>query len=207
MLLIQKKLVELLHTKKYYSNYYNRSITKYRDINAYITLFDRLSKKSCPITTDKKINHTACINFGCTLNSVKRDLHASFSIVKAQKFCNILFYKMKIGTYKIVVELHFFKNKLVFFKYLFPSLRNQREIEKQLRNKYLEKNRLIDFDSQYIIDPYNNYIKIDNEVCFSIYYISPNFGFFEYLSQRRKILKKDIKLKKQLTYTELIDKL
>ncbi len=207
MLLIQKKLSELLGGKKYYSNYYNQSVSKYRDINCYLSVYDKLPKKHYSILTEERINHSDDINFGDSIYSVKRKLNVVYSLVKIQRYCHVLFYKMRIGVYKIVVELHFFKSKLVFFKYTFPSINKHKEIEKYVKKKYLNTNQLIDFSNQCIIDKSNSYLRIENEVAFSLYYVSMKFGFADYLKKKKKTMKKRKIHRENYVINELLEKL
>ncbi|WP_143032123.1 hypothetical protein [Tenacibaculum sp. MAR_2009_124] len=207
MLLIQRKLSELLGNKKYYSNYYNQSISKYRDITCYISVYEKLPEKQSSILTEEKINHSDDVNFGDSMYSVKKKLNVPYSLVKVQRYCHVLFYKMRIGVYKIIVELHFFKNKLVFFKYTFPSLNKHLEIEKFVKKKYLDSNRLMDFSKQCIIDNWNSCLRIENEVAFSLYYVSMKFGFAEYLKKKKKSIKERKVYRESYILNELLERL
>ena len=207
MLLIQRKLSELLGNKRYYSNYYNQSISKYRDINCYLSVYDKLPEKHCSILTAERINHSDDINFGDSIYSVKKKLNVIYSIVKVQRYCHVLFYKMRIGIYKIVVELHFFKSKLVYFKYTFPSINKRLDIEKFVKKKYLDSNRLIDFSKQCIIDKGNNHLRIENEVAFSLYYVSMKFGFADYLKKKKKSINRRKVNREKYNLNELLERL
>lgn len=206
MLLIQKKLISILN-KRYYSNYYNRSVLKYKNIDYYLSVYDKLTNSKIPVLTKEEINHTDLIKFGTKIADVKKKIHLPFTSIKSQKDCDIIFYKMKIGVYKLVVELHFFKLRLVFFKYAFPSLSNYKEIEEVIKQKYFRKNMLIDFQTQCIVDKNNGFVKVDNDVTFSLFYYTPNFGFFDYLEKVRQDKLVKTERKNDLIFLELLNKL
>ncbi len=207
MLKIHKKIKEVLSTRKYYNDYYNQSITRYKDVNCYLSVYGKLSKNNCFIHTKHSINHSSTITFGNSLSSVKKKIDVPYSLVKVQDFCRILFYKIRIGRYKMIVELHFYKKKLVFFKYTFPALNNKREVESYVMKKYLLKNQLIDFSQQAIVDNNHNYLKVDHEIAFSIYYLSKKYGFYDYLKKKKKSIDSMNLNKENYFLDELIDKL
>ncbi|TYQ00472.1 hypothetical protein C7447_1011088 [Tenacibaculum adriaticum] len=208
MLLIKKKLFGLLNSKKYYNNYYyTKSISKYKDINSYINIYEDFLSSNDIIKTSERISHSSNISFGTDISTAKKEIGTPYKFIKNLNLCDILFYKTKISNYKIDIELHFFKKKLVFYKYTFPFSFYTKEIENQVQNKYFKGNKLIDFKNQLIADANNSFLKIDNEVSFSIYYFSLNHGFYDYLKNQKEILKFHSLNKQRIAVFELLETL
>jgi hypothetical protein len=206
MLLIQKKLNNLLNSKQYYNNYFNRCVNKYKKVENYITVYDSLMKFNNFIKTDIVVNHTSNIHFGMRLNKVIKYINVPYRIIKNNDICEIIFYKEKIGDYKTVIELHFFEKKLCFFKYTFPSSCKKTEIKNIIKNKYFNKNILFNYKMDLITDN-NNYMRIEDEVSFSVYYFSLNFGLYDFLIKQKAQIKHKKTIRKELQLRRFLDKI
>ena len=202
MLEVQKKLKLLINKRQYYNSYFNRCINRYKKIENYISLYDDFYKSIDSVETSEVINHSSKIFFGINLYDAVKQIDVPYRLKRNKKLCDIIFYKTKIDSHKIIVELHFFKKKLIYFKYLFPAVMDSSKIVNRVKRKYVSKE--IDFcsNSNLIVDLNNNYLKIENEVSLTLNYYSLNFGFQNFLKEKQQLvdhrnsLKKEFGLKK-----------
>lgn len=204
MLLI-RKINNLLNGKKYYNYYYSQIIKKYKNIDSYTAIYDSISQTNNVYKSLTTINFSSDIEFGSNINKVKKSINSSYRFIKNSKSCDIIFYTTKVGYHKIIIELHFFKSKFVFFKYTFPSLEDKKKIENLVLKKYFNKKTSI--ENQLITDSNNNYIKIENEVTFSIYYFSKNYGFYNFLKQQQDNSKMEILNQHYNSDSQLLEKI
>ncbi|CAM1363553.1 hypothetical protein [Tenacibaculum xiamenense] len=133
--------------------------------------------------TNCKIDHFFDINFGDSLIEVKQKLRVIYSIIAVRSFLDVLCYKIRIGEHRIEVELHFYKNKLVFFKYAFPFIKDRTDIISHLNQKYFMNMNHIDFIDEGAVDLDDNFVRVCEKEVFTVMYLSRESRFLEYLSQ------------------------
>lgn len=207
MLLIQK-INNILNSRKYYNNYYSQIIKKYKNVASYNAIFNHISSKNTIIKTSVPICLSNEVQFGACINSVKKEINTSYRFIKSSELCDIIFFTTKIGGYRITTELHFFKNKLIFFKYIFPSLSNKKKIENLIKKKYLIRESVTDkINNLLITDSLNGYLKTENEVTFSIYYFSIDYGFYDFLKQQQENSKMNILNEHHKSESQLLEKI
>ncbi|CAM1357574.1 MULTISPECIES: hypothetical protein [Tenacibaculum] len=187
MLKVQKKINQLINKRQYYNSYFNRCINKYKKIENYYSLYEEFKGEIKSVKTSEIINHSSKIFFGVDLYDAKKNIDVPYRLKVNKKLCDIIFYKTKLDSHKIIVELHFFKKKLVFFKYLFPTTVNRPKIEERVKKKYLKNSNTFCNKSNLIVDEKNNYLRIENEVSLTLNYYSLEFDFFKSLKKYQMI--------------------
>ncbi len=60
------------------------------------------------VKTSEIINHSSKIFFGVDLYDAKKNIDVPYRLKVNKKLCDIIFYKTKLDSHKIIVELHFF---------------------------------------------------------------------------------------------------
>ncbi|WP_299162935.1 hypothetical protein [uncultured Tenacibaculum sp.] len=207
MLLI-RKINNILNSRKYYNHYYNQIIKKYKNIDSYTAIFNNVLQQNNSIGSKTPIRFSDDIQFGDCISKVKKGINTSYRFIKNVALCDIIFFTTKVGGYIITTELHFFKNKLIFFKYTFPSLLNKKRIEKLIKRKYLIKESVTNnINNLLVTDSFNSYLKTENEVTFSIYYISKNYGFYDFLKQHQETSKLNILNQYSNSESQLLEKI
>ncbi len=131
--------------------------------------------------TNCKIDHFYDVNFGDSVNEVKQKLQAIYSIIPVGNLLDILCYKIKIGEHRIEVELHFYRNELVFFKYAFPFIEDRADIISHLNQKYFENMTYVDFLYEGAVDIDDNFLRVCNKEVFTVLYLSRRSKFVGYL--------------------------
>lgn len=172
---IKKTLRRFFKNKsKYYSYSYYRdsSFFMYNNIESLCYLF---KTKNEIIKTEKTIFLHTNTPFGSNLKSIKRKLGKPSCYIKKSinSLCfDILFYKMYLGGYKTKHEVHFYKNKLYYFSYVFSYLNesDKKFLKKIVCKKYLKQE--CELNNITIIDKYGNSIFISENVDFTINYIT-----------------------------------
>jgi len=169
------------YNKGYYNNSSN-NLDKYKSLDTYLNLYTNCKEKE-KLLTNTEICFSPAIKFGSTLEEVKKDNPLEHTISENTKDCTILFYKITEGRYKFRLELHFFKNKLVFFKYILRSSGGKKMILNLFAKKYLksEEHGVPDFSKITLTDSSRNHIEIDNSVFLAVNYFTFKYGFFDYL--------------------------
>lgn len=207
MNILPKTLARVLQNRKYYTFYYKSAINKYTHFNSYLQVFNDMKTLKTQVLTDQKIVFLEDIPLGTTLNYVKDRFYGSYRIVNKLKNVTILLSEIKLYDFKFSLEMHFFREKLVFFKYTFKKKSQKKMLIDLIKKKYRVEDLKNDFYNYFCIaDGKNNYITIEDNVNLSINYITYNFGFFEYL----KDLKEEEFLlanRRELAINELINKL
>ncbi|SEB68365.1 hypothetical protein SAMN04489761_1436 [Tenacibaculum sp. MAR_2009_124] len=181
MLLIQNEVINVsnasnLETKKLLELSERKSLKYYNSL--YTGFFSQLY-----IRSNSKINHFFDIEFGDSINEVKRKLQVVYSSIPIGGFLDVLCYKIKIGEHKIEVELHFYQNDLVFFKYAFPFIKNRGEIIHYLNQKYFKNVSHFGFISEGIMDPYDNCLRVCDKEVFTVMYLCRKSSFLAYLNE------------------------
>ncbi len=186
MKFINRTFSRLLKNRRYYTPYYKRTLHRYTNTIVYYELYNRVVRANDFFSTKEKIAFSNQITFGSTFNQVKNRFYGSFRVVNKVKHITILFSEMKIDKYKFSLEMHFFKDSLVFFKYVFRNNEQKDFLLNMIREKYLNKSNKEIKNQLFIRDNHQNCIYIENEVDLSINYVSFNHGFFEYLSMKKE---------------------
>ncbi len=185
-MLLFHKLNNLLYNGKYYSNYFSSCIRRYNEIGAYLSLYNCFNKKSINKTV-KEIAFDSNIIFGSTLSDFKKKINIPYRLVKNKEYTDIIFYTTKIGeTFQTNVELHFFKNRLVFFKKKFTPNVDENIIYNSIKEKYLTKNEYFSIKDNIIADESGAFINIEKEVYLSINYLTFKYGFYDFLCKKQR---------------------
>ncbi|WP_075341034.1 hypothetical protein [Tenacibaculum agarivorans] len=204
MLLFRKTFSYFFKSKKYHTSYFERIINNYKYTDSYLNLFNSLESLKTECKTSEKITFFNDIDFGAHLNRVKSRIKGSFRIVKKIKFIDVLFMEVKLGSYKFIVELHFFKQQLVCFRYIFRD-QNEKEVFINLIAKKYFNLKKLDLFNSYVKDEKSNYIFIEKEVDFSINYITYEYGFYNYLLESKFEKEIDESLQHEKAIAELYD--
>jgi len=176
---IRDFVYQILGAKKtsYYNpkNYYREKfINKYRNGKFYFNLMDRVEKMEemktiVPISFIENIK----LNEVSVKDVIKEYGSSNYKIIsEGLSGVEILFYKLKLGEYKMKIEFHFFNAKLFFYSCTFSmsNVINKSEILKIIKDKYSVEG-LFGNGNNYIIDEYNNIILSNNNIDFSLYYL------------------------------------
>ncbi len=207
-MLIIRKINNLLYSKQYYNNYFNRCTYKYKRVETYLSIYSRLFECRSIVSTPETITYTSNITFGSTLNSAQKIIVSPYRLVKNSHLCDIIFYTTKIGKHKIIIELHFFKKKLVFFKQTFPSSIDLNTITTNFKSKYsLGGKDTINLNNSLIMDNNKSFIKIENEVALCIYYFNLNSEFYPYLLEKQKLTQEEKLQKKMILEDKLLQQI
>ena len=190
--------------------YYEEILDKYSNGQFYKNLNEKLGNLSKKRTTvDIKVFENK--NFdGVFMKNVFRQYGKSNYKVKNEDFpaiC-ILFYKRRIGKYKVKMEFHFYNNKLFFVSYNFPYVSDESyyEVVRVITDKYLEDS-CRDLSDIYIIDRNNNIILPDNVFGFSVYYFRPDGNTFNSVLKYMDALIAKNRLRGEMSRKVLYDRL
>ncbi|WP_299673751.1 hypothetical protein [uncultured Tenacibaculum sp.] len=156
------------------------------------------------------MNFSESIRFGTSLKKVKSKLKKPFRIVKQLKYISILFTELKILDYKFIVEMHFYKQELVCFKYIFRDNINKEELKNIIVKKYLKENfSSFNFNDCHINDEDNNCLFLIDEVNLSVNYIGRKKEFYNYVIQLNEQRKAEelLKDKERSTTSKLYKRL
>ena len=200
---------QIFGTKKafYYNpkNYYiEKFVNKYRNGKFYFNLIDKVEKMdeiktnvAIEFIENKKLNEVV-------IKDVIKEYGSSNCKIISEDLLGveILFYKLKLGKYKMKLEFHFFNDKLFFYSYVFSmnNVKDKNEIIKIIKDKYSVKG-LSDKGSNYIIDDNKNIILTNNDINFSIYYLCNPKMIKENFVER--IDEKEVDKYKELLFSKL----
>ncbi|WP_408039806.1 hypothetical protein [Tenacibaculum amylolyticum] len=207
MEIIRKTLARVLNTRKYYTSYYRNAIYKYTDFNSYFELFSNIASQTNVTIAKKEIAFLEDIPMGSSFNTVKNRIYGSFRIVRELKHITMLLSEIKLYDFKFTLEMHFFRDKLVFFKYVFKNKEQKDLLIDLVLKKYFNKEKEDRCNSLYATDTNNNYIHLEDEVHLSISYLTLNFGFFEYLTDLKEEEEMLIMTRNKTAVEELFNKL
>jgi len=186
-------------------NYYiEKLVNKYRNGKFYFNLIERVEKMDeiktnvvIEFIDNKKLNEVV-------INDVIKEYGSSnYKIISEDLLgVEILFYKLKLGEYKMKLEFHFFNDKLFFYSYTFSmnSVKNKNEIIKIIKDKYSVQG-LSDKGKNYIIDDNKNMILSNHDINFSIYYLCNPKKIKENIAER--IDEKEVDRYKELLFSKL----
>jgi hypothetical protein len=179
-----KKIIHFLGNIKSVGYFKHNNLFKYKSLETYLNIYYSCIEKD-KVLTNTKICFSPDINFGSSIKEVKKKNPNECTVVENTKDCKILIYKIKVGGYKFRLEMHFFKNKLVFFNYILRTSQDKKMILNLITKKYLspEDTISLDFSKNTLTDGLRNYIEIDNSVLLSVRYFTFKYGFFDYLKK------------------------
>jgi hypothetical protein len=204
---LKKKASSLFQKEKYYTNYYERILSKYSDLNTYLTLFEKCDARK-HIITREKIHYSSGLEFGSTIKKVKKNNFPHYVIEHLDEF-TVLLYRIMIGGHKAKLEMHFYKNTLFFFNYSFSYLTDvdKENIIEVLAKKYLGNTLNFDTRNQNITDDFNNHILVENGIDFVIHYITLEGESHNSIRKIKEREKKNQSKKMELRQKELYSKL
>lgn len=185
-------------------SYFYRSFFNVKNIDYYLSLFNELENRE-NVVTEKEICLSSKFSFGSSIREVKYGLKEDFYKVKSLCGTVVLYAKTFVGSDKVILELHFYKKKLVLFRYTFSNINNKNKIESTLVEKYLNPDTKVCLDNCLIKDYANNSIVIDDKVNFSVLYFSFNFGFYDHIMKINKT-NKDKSINRRIKWNEEIMK-
>ena len=159
---------------------YFDSLNKYKELNSYGDIYDKnISRRK--VSTDVKMEYSKHIHFGTSFKEVKklmpsRTFQTSFNSYGLYR--KVLLYRMKLNGQNVKIEMHFYKNQLFFYKYVFSYAKSaeRTEIAKAIIDKYNLPN--LDLTSHSIFDSENNCIQVDDYLELSINYTQMNNPIF-----------------------------
>lgn len=187
MQFIRYTYARLIKSRRYYTPYYRHVLKKYIDFSIYYKVFNSIKFSDEKTNTNVKISFTQNLSFGNSLNNIKDRFNGSFRVVKQLEGLKILLSEIKISQYRFILEMHFFNDQLVFFKYIFRNLEHKKVLLDMIREKYLKNSKIILKNKSLSIEDNNhNFIYIENEVDLSISYLSFNFGFYDHLIKEKE---------------------
>ncbi|SNR14849.1 hypothetical protein [Tenacibaculum jejuense] len=208
MLLFRNSLINFFTSKKYYTSYYKRVINKYKYPESYLKLYHALHTVPEELETSVLIAFSETISFGASLNSIKSKLKGSYRVVKELNDVYVLFTELKTVGYKFIIELHFYKQKLVHFKYVFRNHTNKNELKYMLMKKYFNEEKIFfEVKDTCIKDVDGNYIFILDEVNLSINYMTYDYGFYNHIIEMKTQKEKQKTLKYNNAMDELYNRL
>lgn len=206
--MIYKTLARLFGDKKYYTSYYKSAIHKYTDIDSYLNVFRKVMGAKSVVKTKRKITFLDDLPFGSSFNEIKNRIYGSYRIVRELENISIILSEVKIHNYKFIVELHFYKQKLVFYKYIFKSKEHKNLLLNLMLDKYLNKDEAdLRMKNLTITDNDNNRLLLEDEVHLSISYLTFKFGFLEHLFELKEQKELDEFNRSEKALKELLSKL
>ncbi|UTW67276.1 hypothetical protein KFE94_03945 [bacterium SCSIO 12643] len=169
------------------TNHYNyaETLEKYSELRTYNNISDKnLSKRR--ITTKIPIEYSPFIQFGEHIKNIKKVMPkrthlASFNTRGVLR--KVLLYRVKIAGQNVKIEMHFYKNRLFFFKYIFSYAKKseRKELVKLLSKKYQIPN--LDLSVHAIFDKNQNCIYVEDFTEFTISYTETENLFFKQLEE------------------------
>jgi hypothetical protein len=196
-----------LITTKHYN--YADTLEKYAELRSYSNISDKNTSKR-KITTKIPIEYSPYIQFGEHIRSVKKIMPKRTYLTSyttnglARK---VLLYRVKIAQQNVKIEMHFYKNRLFFFKYIFSYAKPSERIEliKLLSKKYQLPN--VDLSSHTIYDNNQSCIYVEDYTEFTISYTETKNEFFNCLEeikiQEHRQMITSYNLKAQILFSSL----
>jgi hypothetical protein len=211
---IIKKIITVVFFRKYVDikyddNYFRHILRKYKNIAYYSNLQIQCNNKQ-GVFTNKEVCYINKLNLGSSLKKVKKNIpNNEVYIKKYLSNSTILLFKTIVGGYSAELSLHFHKNSLFLFNYTFSNLSKEDKImiNNILVEKYLNENTKVNFSTQKITDNFGNHIFTEDDVYYTINYISLTHNFFNLINYEGVELNKkrmeNEKLKKEELYYKL----
>lgn len=159
---------------------YANTLEKYNDLNRYCDVYDKnISRRK--ITTDVELEYSKFIQFGATTKDVRKIMpKRTHQITFTTKglYRKVLLFRVKIGGQNVKIEMHFFKNQLFYYKFIFSYAKpaERRELTRALIGKYNLPN--LDLTSHTVFDKHRNCILVDDYIEYSISYTQMGNPFF-----------------------------
>ena len=172
-----------IHDRSYFSH--RNVIAKYDDINRYSDIYDKnISKRK--IATKVNLEYSKHIQFGATVSHVKKTMPGKAYVMPFNSEGvnrKVILYRVKIGAQKVKVEMHFYKNQLFFYKFIFSyaSPTERRDLTRELISKYDLPN--VDMTSHTIFDKNRNCIQVDDYIEFSVSYTEMDNPIFTLIEE------------------------
>ena len=163
----------------------NTRLAEYGLLKSYQTIFER-NKLKRPVHSTIDIAYSSTIKFGSNEKTVRAQMSsqpkmALFNTNGINR--KILLFSEKIVTNQVLVEMHFHKNALFYFKFLFTDASPELRIDlmKQLLEQYKLPN--VDLTLHSIYDSANNCIQIRDLATLEVMFTNMDSPFFEQLIQ------------------------
>ena len=152
-------------------SYYEKLLAGYDDLKRYQAI---LSPDLYPVNTDNPINISDKVKFGSCIEEVREKLGSpryTYTNQSLPRDLNIFLYKKKLGGYKVKLEIHFFRNTLFYFNYIFSYVNNKDKnlLFNILSKKYFQNvSRVKDFEA---VDPKGHRVFVEDGLNFRINYL------------------------------------
>ena len=167
-------------------NVYANVLGKYDEIETYRKIYDKnISRRKMP--TSVSMEYSNQIQFGESMKNVKnimpgrriQVLNSSNGIKRT-----VMLYHLVLNDQKVVVEFHFHKNELFYYKFTFDQLETQQS--EAIISALLEKYFLptINVSNYSIFDTDNNCILVDEDNELSISYTQMENPFFSLIEEQ-----------------------
>jgi hypothetical protein len=181
---------------KYYHNinyYYQQLVEYYTDFSEYSRITDLYKKKEL-LATDQIISFQEDHLFNQKnkkqiLKKIRfKQALFKYRIKKNDLNIEIYFYKIKIGGFKVKLEIHFHERKMFYYNYTFTDYSNNqqlRDIIEIIQEKYLD-GLPMDIYTQNIIDQDQTVLSIENTMELRIHYISTKSSIIQTLSNYKE---------------------
>ena len=176
-----------------YYYYFESRLKSYKNENFYSELIANLKKtERLKTDTEIKLNDDQIISKVRKKDILKIYKKPCHSITIENPIeTEILFYKKRIGKYKVKLEFHFFKNNLIFYNYNFSNLKDISEVTQIIKEKYLVKEQRSILNKN-IVDNNNNTILVRNNISLEIYYLCNSKIYLErYIAAINAIKKRE----------------
>lgn len=167
------KLFKIQSYHKYYRLY--NYIQKFQNSDYSISHYNNVVKQAqeCnPVKTDKRIISTIFNVNKIPFKTLKGEIGKPYNTIKNKKLkTTILTYRSNLSKFKLTAEYHFYRDKLIFYRFRFPDLSNQEkeEITTILNTKYSPQSKKTNYS---FIDDYNSIIEIKDTVLYQITYLN-----------------------------------
>lgn len=181
---------------KYYHNinyYYQQLVEHYTDFSEYSRITDLYKKKEL-VATDQIISFQEDHLFNQKnkkqiLKKIRfKQPLFKYRIKKNDLNIEIYFYKIKIGEFKVKLEIHFHERKMFYYNYTFTDYSNTQQLQdiiKIIQEKYLD-GLPMDIYTQSIVDKDETVLSIENTMELRIHYISTKSSIIQTLSNYRE---------------------
>lgn len=165
------------------------SLSKYEDLTTYTKIYDKnISKQK--IKTNIEMKYSSQIQFGDSYSRVKALLpnridQVAFSTSGIKT--KVLLFQTNLGGQNVKVEMHFYSNKLFFYKFIFTNAQTgeRSELSRALIQQYNLPN--IELSSHTIFDQNRNCIRVEDNLEFTISYTQMTTPFFIHIEAQKQL--------------------
>ena len=190
----------------YYSSkhYYETLKVKYSTLEPYLKLLKQFSQLS-PIKSSIEVKSELGSTIESILKKYGKPRHRFTNMTPLSN--QVLFYKFLLGGHKVKCEMHFCKNRLFLFKYIFSYLtpENRDKIADMVSLKYLD--RSVDFKIHKISSENGKEISIYDSAEFTISYLDGKSDFFPEAISMTTEMKNQNEKKSDMYNKELLNRL